>query len=98
MTAFTLRPTRIDDVAALPAIERAAGSGFATFLSWPGLPTARSFPLRITSAMPREDQAGWRWQTTGRWGLFSPKPIHRRCLLWNSLFIRTGRDAVSDAS
>ena len=28
MTAFTLRPTRIDDVAALPAIERAAGQRF----------------------------------------------------------------------
>ena len=28
MTAFTLRPTRIDDVAALPAIERAAGERF----------------------------------------------------------------------
>ncbi|ESM45423.1 hypothetical protein CSB66_3333 [Enterobacter hormaechei] len=55
MTAFTLRPTRIDDVAALPAIERAAGSGFATFLSWPGWQTMRLFVLKITSVTPDAD-------------------------------------------
>lgn len=85
MTAFTLRPTRIDDVAALPAIERAAGQRFRDV---PEL--AR---LADNEVICVEDHLGYAgrglsWLTTGLWALFSPKLIHRRCLLWNCRFTR----------
>jgi GNAT superfamily N-acetyltransferase len=44
-----IRPTTLNDVAALPAIERAAGERFREIPDSPGLPTARSFPLSSTS-------------------------------------------------
>ncbi len=95
MTALTLRPTRIDDVAALPAIERAAGQRFRDVpeLAW----------LADNEVISVEDHLGYAgrglsWLTTGPWALFSPKLIHRRCLLWNCRFTWTGRDEVLDAS
>lgn len=55
MTAFTLRPTRIDDVAALPAIERAAGQRFRDVPELARWQTMRLFLLKITSVTPDAD-------------------------------------------
>ena len=47
-----IRPTTLSDVAALPAIERAAAGRFRDIPELARLPTARSFPLSNTSTMP----------------------------------------------
>ena len=53
LAAMTLRirPTTLNDIAALPAIERAAAGRFRDFPALACLPMARSFPLSNTSAM-----------------------------------------------
>lgn len=55
MTAFTLRPTRLDNVAALPAIERAAGQRFRDVPELAWLADNEVIFLKITSVTPDAD-------------------------------------------
>lgn len=95
MTAFTLRPTRIDDVAALPAIERAAGQRFRDVpeLAW----------LADNEVICVEDHLGYAGRGLSWLALADDRPVgfilaeaHPSSLFIVELSVHpTGRDEVS---
>ena len=94
LAAMTLRirPTTLNDIAALPAIERAAAGRFRDFpaLAW----------LADGEVISAEQHLGYveRGLSWLALGLSLPKPIRLHCLLSNSRLIWTGREKGSAGS